>query len=184
MNVDLKILDSRIGNEFTIPKYAKEGDAGIDLLAMIDDSITLYPGEMHFVNTGIAISMPENNMMGMIVPRSGSGSKGLVLKNGTGIIDSGYRGEIKLVICNSNPIKYRFNKFSNRISVIKENGITIAPGDRIAQLIFVPIIRTTFNIVDTLDETSRGEGGFSSTGKSSKKKAKETEIIFENEMGE
>lgn len=166
MKINLKVLDKRIGDGFPIPDYSIEGDAGIDLRAMIDEPIELYPGETAIVPTGIAIEMLESDMVGIITPRSGLGSRGLVLSNLTGVIDSGYTGEIKLTPWNRNKPRYRYSWQNRRIFDNKTNvdPIVINPGDRIAQLIFFPIIRAEFNIVDELGVTDRGGDGFGSTG--------------------
>lgn len=154
MNIDMKILDSRLGTEFPIPTYAKEGDAGIDLRAMIDSPIHLYPGDEVVINSGIAVNMKDSGIMGLVTPRSGLGTKGLVISNTVGIIDSGYIGEIKLSMLNRKIRGVDSDNFP----------ILINPGDRIAQLIFLPIVRAEFNIVDDLGTTERGEGGFNSSG--------------------
>ena len=171
MKIDFKIIDERIGNEFPIPDYAKQNDAGIDLRAMIEYPIELLPGDTAIVPTGIAVSMSEPDMVGIITPRSGLGSKGLVLSNLTGVIDSGYTGEIKLTPWNRNVPHYRYNWSQRTITKNKRKGeiITINPGDRIAQLIFLPIIRAEFDIVDELCETDRGEDGFGSTDEKDRK---------------
>lgn len=167
MKIDLKIIDKRIGTEFPIPDYAKEGDAAVDLRAMIDEPIELFPGDSMIISTGVAINMNTPDIMAMIVPRSGLGTQGLVLSNGTGIIDSGYTGEIKLTPLNRNKVRYKYSWKNKRIFENKTNAvpIIIEPGDRIAQMIFVPIIRAKFNIVEELSETDRGENGFGSSGK-------------------
>lgn len=168
MNIDLKIIDGRIGKEFPLPDYAKEGDAAIDLRAMIDEPIELFPGDFKLIPTGIAIGMNDPNVMASIVPRSGMGTKGLVLKNTIGIIDSGYTGEIKLTPFNNNKVRYKYSWQNRRIFENKkanqDNIVIINPGDRIAQLIFQPIIRVKFNIVEELNVTDRGGDGFNSTG--------------------
>lgn len=167
MKIDLKIIDDRIGDEYPIPQYAKSGDAGVDLRAMIDEPITLYPGETSLVPTGISVSMPEKDMVGFVLPRSGLGVQGLVLGNSTGVIDSGYVGEIKLSLWNRNKVKYRYAWSTRRIFENRTNvdPITINPGDRIAQMVFLPIIRAEFNIVSELADTERGDGGFESSGR-------------------
>lgn len=140
---------------------------------MIYKPMVIYPGDMKFISTGIAISIGDSSVMGMIVPRSGLGTQGLVLGNSTGIIDSNYRGEIKLTPLNRIPRTYRLSsRNTNRISNVLKHGIIINPGDRIAQLIFAPIIQATFNVVDELDETIRGDKGFGSSGKNKVKHEK------------
>ncbi len=146
--VDIKILDSRVGNEFPLPEYATDGSAGMDLRAILDESMELAPGETLLIPTGIAIHIENNNMAAMILPRSGLGHKhGIVLGNLVGLIDSDYQGQLFVSCWN------RGNK-----------GFTIKPGERIAQLVFVPVIQAQFNIVEAFDQSHRGEGGFGHTG--------------------
>lgn len=137
-----------------IPSYATEGSAGIDLVTTED--VTIYPGDTYKIKTGIALHIKDPNLMGIIVPRSGTGSKGLVLANGTGIIDSDYQGELIINVLNRNQFNVD-NWFSK---------IDIKTGDRVAQLIFVPVVRAVFDVVDEFsNNTLRGEGGFGSTGR-------------------
>ena len=124
----------------------KEGDCGFDLRCVLQDSITLEPNETYVVPTGVSIAMP-NGVGGFVYPRSGLGCKGLVLRNLTGVIDSNYRGEIKVCLWNTS-----------------STPITIQPYDRIAQLVFLPYITPALKAVDTLPSSERGEGGFGSTG--------------------
>lgn len=146
--VDIKILDSRVGNEFPLPEYATDGSAGMDLRAILDESMELAPGDTLLIPTGIAIHIENNNMAAMILPRSGLGHKhGIVLGNLVGLIDSDYQGQL-FVSC--------WNRGNS--------SFTIKPGERIAQLIFVPVIQAHFNLVESFDLSHRGEGGFGHTG--------------------
>jgi dUTP pyrophosphatase len=131
-----------------VPSYAHEGDAGMDLCATRD--VTLRPGESAMVGSGIAIQLPRG-FAGFVHARSGLGSKGLVIKHSTGVIDSGYRDEIKLVLFNNNPIT------SDRVFHVKK-------GDRVAQLVIQHVACATMAEVKSLEETERGTGGFGSSG--------------------
>lgn len=147
--VQLKILDKRIGQEFPLPSYATDGSAGLDLRVCIDLPIQLSPGETILLPTGLSIYIANPQICAVILPRSGLGHKhGIVLGNLIGLIDSDYQGELK-ISC--------WNRGSDHFS--------INPGDRIAQLVFVPVIKTEFNIVDDFKASSRGEGGFGSSGR-------------------
>ena len=145
--IELKLLDHRIPE---LPYFATEGSAGIDLVASIERPIQIPPEEVLKIKTGIAISIEDPSIMGMIVPRSGLGSRGLILANGTGIIDSDYQGEIILPLWNRS----------------RHEAITIKPYDRVAQLIFINIhTDICWNLVEEfLSNTTRGTGGFGSTG--------------------
>ena len=146
MNVELKIINSIMIKY--IPKYESTGAAGIDLRACIEESISLKPGESTLVGTGLAINIKRQDYGGFIFPRSGLGHKqGLVLGNLVGVIDSDYQGEIKISLWNR----------SNEVRVIQ-------PFDRIAQLVFIPIVHAVFDVVDTFEKSERGENGFGSTG--------------------
>lgn len=145
MNVKLKQLDDR----FPIPEYATSGSAGLDLRACMDESLVVKPGETILIPTGIAMHIDDPNVAAMILPRSGLGHKhGVVLGNLVGLVDSDYQGQVMISCWN------RTHKT-----------FVIGVGDRIAQMVFVPIIRPTFVVVDGEFETSsRGRGGFGSTG--------------------
>lgn len=146
--VDVKILDPRVGKEFPMPEYATHGSAGMDLRAILDEDKTLLPGETLLIPTGLAIHIANNNMAAVILPRSGLGHKhGIVLGNLVGLIDSDYQGQL-FVSC--------WNR-GNSTFVIK-------PGERIAQLVFVPVVQANLNIVESFDQSQRGEGGFGHTG--------------------
>lgn len=149
MKIQLKKLDPRIGNEFPLPSYATLGSAGMDLRACIDDAIVIAPGETVLIETGIAIHLEDKNYAAVILPRSGLGHKhGIVLGNLVGLIDSDYQGPLMVSLWNRSAQSY-----------------TIEPGDRIAQLVIVPVVQAQFDIVDEFNQSNRGEGGFGHTGK-------------------
>jgi dUTP pyrophosphatase len=146
--------------------YAHEGDAGLDLCATED--VTLYPGQWQMVGSGVSMAIPKG-FVGLVVPRSGLGCKGLVLKNGPGIIDSGYRGEIKMPLYNNNPTHWwdiSMDMFTPRrhFGNKPKGTIHVRKGDRVAQLLIVPVAQASLVQVDSLDESERGEGSFGSTG--------------------
>lgn len=144
-----KILDPRLGKEFPLPAYSTEGSAGMDLRACIDDHITLEPGQTQLIPTGLAIYIEDSSLAAMILPRSGLGHKhGIVLGNLVGLIDSDYQGEL-MVSC--------WNRGVDTFS--------IQPGERIAQLILVPVVQAEFDIVDSFDTTDRSAGGFGHSGR-------------------
>lgn len=146
--IQLKILDQRIGNEIPLPTYGTDGSAGMDLRACIDEKITLKPGQTELIPTGIAIHIADNSLAATILPRSGLGHKhGIVLGNLVGLIDSDYQGQL-------------FVSMWNRGDKIFE----IETGDRIAQMVFVPVVQVEFEQVEEFDDSDRGEGGFGSTG--------------------
>lgn len=147
--INYKILDPRIGSDIPLPEYATEGSAGLDLRAAIDDTLTLNPGNTELIPTGLAIHIADPGLAAIIVPRSGLGHKhGIVLGNLVGLIDSDYQGQL-------------FVSCWNR----SENTYQIEVGERIAQLVIVPVVQASFNCVDDFDETKRGEGGFGSSGR-------------------
>lgn len=145
--VQIKILNKKLISD--VPKYATLGSAGIDLLACIEESVFLEPGECKLIGTGVAISIGNPSFAALILPRSGLGhKKGLVLGNGTGLIDSDYQGEL-MVSC--------FNR--------SKNVIEIAPLMRFAQLVIVPVVQAKFDLVEEFDNvTGRASGGFGHTG--------------------
>ena len=146
--IQLKVLDKRIGNEIPFPAYGTDGSAGMDLRACIDEKITLKPGQTELIPTGIAIHIEDNSMAATILPRSGLGHKhGIVLGNLVGLIDSDYQGQL-------------FVSMWNRGDTVFE----IESGDRIAQIVFVPVIQVEFEQVDEFGDSDRGDGGFGSTG--------------------
>jgi len=149
-SIDYTIVDPRIGESIELPSYASDGSAGLDLRACVEKELRVSPGETHLIPTGIAIYIRNPGYAGLIVPRSGLGHKhGIVLGNLVGLIDSDYQGQLFVSCWN------RGNK-----------AYTIAEGERIAQLVIVPVAQVAFNQVDSFDSSDRGEGGFGSTGKS------------------
>ena len=145
--LDLKIVDYRLKNQ--LPSYSTPGSAGLDLRACIDQETVVKPGDTILVPTGFAINIADNEYAAMILPRSGLGHKhGIVLGNLVGLIDSDYQGEIMVSIWNRGQIEF-----------------ILTPMERIAQLVIVPVVQVEFNIVDEFEETSRGSGGFGSTGR-------------------
>ncbi len=148
-NIQLKILDPRIGNEFPLPRYETADAAGLDLRACIDNAMTIQPGETQLIPTGISIYIANPHIAAVILPRSGLGHKhGLVLGNLVGLIDADYQGPLMVSCWNRGQAAY-----------------TVQPGDRIAQLVFLPIVRAEFNLVKEFAVTERGSGGFGSSGK-------------------
>lgn len=149
-SVKLKILDKRLGDSIPLPELATSGSAGVDLRACINTPIQLSPGSSELINTGFAIHLGDPNLAALILPRSGLGHKhGIVLGNLVGLIDSDYQGEI-LISC--------WNR--------GDNSFEILPGERIAQLVIVPVIQPIFEIVDSFEDSDRGSGGFGHTGRS------------------
>jgi deoxyuridine 5''-triphosphate nucleotidohydrolase (dut) len=147
--VQLKILDSRIGTEFPLPAPATAGSAGIDLRACIDGPLTVRPGETHLIPTGIAIYLEDRGYAAMLLPRSGLGHKhGIVLGNLVGLIDSDYQGQVFVSCWNRGLSEF-----------------TIQPGERIAQMVIVPVVVPEFRIVEQFAATERGTGGFGSSGR-------------------
>ncbi len=146
--IELKILDSRIGNQFPLPAYATPGSAGMDLRAMIDAPLTIAPGETQLIPTGIAIHVADPSLAAVILPRSGLGHKhGIVLGNLVGLIDSDYQGPLMVSCWNRGDTPF-----------------TLEVGDRLAQLVFVPVVQAQFKLVDEFDSSDRGEGGFGHSG--------------------
>lgn len=148
-SVDVKILDTRIGSEFPLPAYATDGSAGLDLRACLDAPLVLAPGETHLVRTGLAIHIADPAFAGLVLPRSGLGHKhGIVLGNLVGLIDSDYQGELMVSCWNRG-----------------HDSFTIQPGERIAQYVLVPVVQAEFRMVDDFDASTRGAGGFGSSGR-------------------
>lgn len=146
--IDVRILDPRL--ESSPPHYATPGSAGLDLRACIEAPLKINPGESMLIATGIAIHLADPGLAAMILPRSGLGHKhGIVLGNLVGLIDSDYQGEIMVSAWNRGKTSFTLN-----------------PLDRLAQLVVVPVLQVAFNVVDEFDTSTRGEGGFGSTGKS------------------
>jgi dUTP pyrophosphatase len=147
--IKLRILDPRIGTEFPLPHPATAGSAGMDLRACIDAPIVLAPGESQLLPTGISIFIEDVGIAAMLLPRSGLGHKhGIVLGNLIGLIDSDYQGPLMVSCWNRGAAAF-----------------TIAPGERIAQMIFVPIVHAEFDIVGDFSQSTRGDGGFGSSGR-------------------
>lgn len=147
--IQLKILDPKIGKDIPLPTYATDASAGLDLRACIDKPMQLQANSAELIPTGISLYIEDPNLAAVILPRSGLGHKnGIVLGNLVGLIDADYQGQL-LISC--------WNRSADHF--------TINPGDRIAQLVFVPIIRAQFDIVNEFHPTSRGEGGFGHSGK-------------------
>lgn len=147
--IQLKILDKRVGKEIPLPEYATDGSAGLDLRACLDAHLHMDPGETHLIPTGISIHIDDPSLAAMLLPRSGLGHKhGIVLGNLVGLIDSDYQGQIYVSMWNRS-----------------DKAFTIEPGDRIAQMVLVPVVQAEFDIVDEFDESHRGAGGFGHTGK-------------------
>jgi dUTP pyrophosphatase len=147
--IKLRILDSRIGTTFPLPHYATAGSAGLDLRACIENPSTLLPGQSELIPTGISIYIANPAFAALLLPRSGLGHKsGIVLGNLVGLIDSDYQGPLKVSCWNRSTVPF-----------------TIAPGDRIAQMVIVPVLQVEFDIVEDFAATSRGAGGFGSSGR-------------------
>jgi dUTP pyrophosphatase len=148
MHVDVKIIDPRMVEQ--LPAYATPGSAGLDLRACLDEPLTLLPNAWQLVPTGIAIFLKDPNFAAMILPRSGLGHKhGIVLGNLVGLIDSDYQGQLMVSAWNRSTVAF-----------------TIAPLERIAQLVIVPVVQAQFRVVTEFPASARGEGGYGSTGKS------------------
>jgi dUTP pyrophosphatase len=148
INVDIKIIKANPNPELTLPSYGTAGSAGLDLRAAIDEPIIIKPNQVILIPTGLAIYIKDPNYAAMILPRSGMGHKnGIILGNGTGLIDSDYQGEWQISAWNRSEKEFKIDPF-----------------ERIAQVIFVPIVHAQFNIVDAFTATNRGTGGFGSTG--------------------
>ena len=146
--VQLKILDPRVGKEFALPEYASESAAGMDLRACLDSELVLQPGQCELIPTGIAIYIADPALAAVLLPRSGLGHKhGIVLGNLVGLIDADYQGQV-------------FVSCLNRSA----EGFTIQPGERIAQMVFLSVVRTHFEVVDNFEQSARGSGGFGHTG--------------------
>jgi dUTP pyrophosphatase len=148
-NLQVKILDPRLGRDYPLPEYATDGSAGLDLRAMLDDPLDLGPGQCELIPTGIAIHIGAPGVGALILPRSGLGHKhGIVLGNLVGLIDSDYQGQVFVSCWNRGQEHFR-----------------VGVGERIAQLLLVPVLRARFEVVDAFTETDRGVGGFGHTGR-------------------
>ncbi len=147
--IKLKVLDPRIGTEFPLPAYATDGAAGMDLRACIDAALVIESGQTVLIPTGIAIHIGDPGIAAVLLPRSGLGHKhGIVLGNLTGLIDSDYQGPLMVSCWNRG-----------------DTAFTVEPGERIAQMVFVPVVQARFEVVDSFEETARAEGGFGSSGR-------------------
>ncbi|MFI9651659.1 dUTP diphosphatase [Guyparkeria halopsychrophila] len=147
--VEVKWLDPRLGNEIPRPDYATDGSAGLDLRACLDEPLTLKPGQTELVPTGMAIHLDDPELAAMILPRSGLGHKhGIVLGNLVGLIDSDYQGQLFVSMWNRG-----------------NSAFTVDVGERIAQLVVVPVVQVAFEAVDEFSESERGTGGFGHTGR-------------------
>jgi len=148
-NIQLKIMDARLGKNFPLPQYATDGSAGVDLRACLQEAIQLLPNQTTLIATGLAIHIAQVDLAAVILPRSGLGHQhGIVLGNLIGLIDSDYQGELFISCWNRG-----------------QHCFTIQPGDRIAQLVFLPIVKIQFDIVSDFEKTERGEGGLGHSGR-------------------
>ena len=148
-SIRIKAVDPKLGNEIPLPEYATDGSAGLDLRACIDGTLTIEPGETRLIPTGFAMHMGDSGMAAVILPRSGLGHKhGIVLGNLVGLIDSDYQGQVFVSCWNRSDSAFR-----------------IEQGARIAQLVFMPVVKAAWELVSDFEESVRGEGGFGHTGK-------------------
>lgn len=146
--VQIKVLDPRLGDAIPMPAYATPGSGGLDLRACVEATLDLAPGAVELIPTGLSLYLADPDLAAIILPRSGLGHKhGIVLGNLVGLIDSDYQGQL-------------FVSCWNR----SESAFSIEPGDRIAQLVILPVVRADFELVDAFDESGRADGGFGSTG--------------------
>ena len=146
--IAMKILDPRLGEAFPLPHHATDGSAGMDMRAMLEEPLQIEPGETHLIPTGLAIHIGDPSLAAVLLPRSGLGhKKGIVLGNLVGLIDSDYQGQIFISCWN------RGNE-----------SFTVQVGERIAQMVFIPVVQAELVIVDDFDDSQRGEGGFGHTG--------------------
>ncbi|MEE4244028.1 MAG: dUTP diphosphatase [Kangiellaceae bacterium] len=148
--IEVKVLNEKVGKDIPLPSYATEGSAGVDLRACLDDKLALEPGQTKLIPTGIAIHISDPGLAATILPRSGLGHKhGIVLGNLVGLIDSDYQGELFISCWNRGQTTFE-----------------IEPGDRIAQLVVLPVVQVEFSLVDEFEQSERGDGGFGHSGKS------------------
>ena len=147
--IQLKVLDPRLGQEIPLPSYATDGSAGIDLRACLESDLTLQPGETALIPTGLAIHIADNQLAAVLLPRSGLGHKhGIVLGNLVGLIDSDYQGQVFVSCWNRG-----------------HQAFTVNIAERIAQMVFIPVVQAEFELVTEFTETERGTGGFGHTGR-------------------
>jgi dUTP pyrophosphatase len=147
--LQVRILDARIGKEYPLPHYATPGSAGLDLRACLDAPLVLEPGQTQLIPTGIAIHLEDPGLAAVLLPRSGLGHKhGIVLGNLVGLIDSDYQGQVMVSCWNRG-----------------QTAFTIEPGERIAQMVVVPVVQVEFEVVDAFTASDRGAGGFGSSGR-------------------
>jgi dUTP pyrophosphatase len=146
--LEVKLLDPRFGDAWPMPAYATDASAGLDLRAALESPLTLQPGDTALIPSGLAIHLADPTLCAVVLPRSGLGHRhGIVLGNGTGLIDADYQGPLLISTWNRG-----------------REAFTIEPGDRIAQLVILPIVRASLRVVDTFEESARGSGGFGHTG--------------------
>ncbi|HVQ33405.1 MAG TPA: dUTP diphosphatase [Lysobacter sp.] len=146
--LEVKVLDPRFGDTWPMPAYATDASAGLDLRAALEAPLELLPGDTALIPSGLAIHLADPTLCAVVLPRSGLGHRhGIVLGNGTGLIDADYQGPLMISTWNRGKAAF-----------------TIEPGDRIAQLVVLPIVRATLQVVDTFEQSARGEGGFGHTG--------------------
>jgi dUTP pyrophosphatase len=148
--IEIKAIDSRLGKEIPLPEYATDGSAGMDLRACVEEITTVQPGETRLIPTGFAMHMADSGMAAVILPRSGLGHKhGIVLGNLVGLIDSDYQGQVFVSCWNRSADEFIIN-----------------PGDRIAQLVFLPVVQAQWQLVENFECSDRGQGGFGHSGRS------------------
>jgi dUTP pyrophosphatase len=146
--LEVKLLDPRFGDAWPMPAYATDASAGLDLRAALESPLTLQPGDTALIPSGLAIHLADPTLCAVVLPRSGLGHRhGIVLGTGTGLIDADYQGPLLISTWNRG-----------------REAFTIEPGDRIAQLVILPIVRASLQVVDTFEESARGSGGFGHTG--------------------
>lgn len=147
--IKVRILDARLGTEFPLPEYATPGSAGVDMRACLDAPLVLEPGQTELIPTGMAIHIDDPGLAAVLLPRSGLGHKhGVVLGNLTGLIDSDYQGQIFISCWNRGA-----------------SAFTVEPGERIAQMVILPVVQVRFDVVESFEESERGAGGFGSSGR-------------------
>lgn len=147
--IQLRVLDERLGKEFPMPHYATDGAAGMDMRACVEEELEIAPGDTHLIPTGLAMHIEESGLAAMLLPRSGLGHKhGIVLGNLVGLIDSDYQGQVYVSAWNRG-----------------KEPFTVQPGERIAQMVIVPVVHAEFEVVEEFTASERGEGGFGHTGR-------------------